>query len=109
MDTKTPSAALLLNHYAALEFASEEMLAAAQNGHWDTVARLEAACSIVIIRLRGMGEGVDLTEAQHLERTRILRTLMENDLKICEICNDTPMRFDAMSFPETPARNMLLH
>lgn len=108
MDTKITSAALLLNHYAALEFASEEMLAAAQNGQWDNVARLEAACSIVIIRLRGLGEGVDLTEVQHMERTRILRTIMENDLRICEICNDTPMSFDAMAMPHAPA-GMLLH
>ena len=107
MRDKTPSAALLLNHYAALEFASEEMLLAAHAGQWDNVTRLEAACAVVIVRLRGMGEGVSLTESQQRRRTRILQTIMENDLEICRICQQAPMRFDALCLSSAPASTLL--
>lgn len=107
MPDRIPSAALLLNHYAALEFASEEMLLAAQAGQWDNVTRLEAACAVVIVRLRGMGEGVTLSESQQRQRTRILQTIMENDLEICRICQEAPMRFDAVCMSSAPVSNLL--
>ncbi|MES3009250.1 MAG: flagellar protein FliT [Pseudomonadota bacterium] len=107
MSEKTPSAALLLNHYAALEFASEEMLLAAHAGQWDNVTRLEAACAVVIVRLRGMGEGVALTESQQRQRTRILQTIMENDLEICRICQEPPLRFDPVYLSSAPVSNLL--
>lgn len=107
MTDKTPSAALLLNHYAALEFASEEMLLAAHAGQWDNVTRLEAACAVVIVRLRGMGEGVALSESQQRQRTRILQSIMENDLEICRICQAPPMRSDPMYLSSAPVSNLL--
>ena len=107
MPNKTPSAALLLNHYAALEFASEEMLLAAHAGQWDNVTRLEAACAVVIVRLRGMGEGVTLNESQQRQRTRILQTIMENDLEICRICQVPPMRYDTVCISSAPVSNLL--
>ncbi len=107
MTDKVPSAAVLLNHYAALEFASEEMLQAAHAGQWDSVARLEAACAVVIVRLRGMGEGVALTESQQRQRTRILQTIMENDLEICRICQNESHPLDAICLSSVPASNLL--
>ncbi|MES2423157.1 MAG: flagellar protein FliT [Pseudomonadota bacterium] len=107
MPSKNTSAAMLLNHYTALEFASEEMLAAAQSGQWDNVARLEAACAVVIVRLQGLAEDISLDERQQRQRSRIMHAIMANELEICRICQKTPADSDDNCQPTLPASKLL--
>ena len=93
---RSPSAALRL--YAALEGASQEMLAAARAGDWDTVCRLEGACAVVIARLREMVCDTPLSREEQAERTRILRAILANDAEIRRICEPLPSFLDPRSF-----------
>ena len=88
-----------LRWYAALECASQEMLAAARAGDWDTVCRLEGACAVVIARLREIARDTPLSREEQSERTRILRAILANDAEIRRICQPLPSLLDARAFP----------
>ena len=86
----------LLRFYAALEYASEEMLQAARSGDWDAVCRLEGACSVVIARLREVSATETFHPGEQPERLRILRSILANDAEIRRIGQPLP------TFLETP-------
>ena len=86
----------MLRYYAALEYASEEMLQAARSGDWDAVCRLEGACSVVIARLRAISGTETFEPGEQPERVRILRSILANDAEIRRIGQPLP------SFLDTP-------
>lgn len=90
MHPTPPTATIVMNHYVALGCASEEMLDAARRGHWDSVMRLEAACTVIILRLRELAQTAILTTAQKRQRAHILQTIMANDAEVCRICDQLP-------------------
>ena len=87
-----------LRWYAALECASQEMLAAARAGDWDTVCRLEGGCGVVVSRPREIARDTPLSREEQSERTRILRAILANDAEIRRICEPLPSFLDARSF-----------
>lgn len=88
----------LLNHYAALEAASHEMLRAAREGDWDSVCHLEGACAVVIAKVRVLTQEQPLAPQEQRERMRILRTILANDAEIRRICQPMPAMLDARAF-----------
>jgi flagellar protein FliT len=98
----------LLNHYAALETASHEMLRAARAGDWDSVCHLEGACTVVIAKVRLLAQEQPLRPNEQQERMRILRTILANDAEIRRICQPLPSMLDARAFP-LAVHNMTMH
>lgn len=94
----------LLRHYAMLESASEEMLRAASCGDWDSVCRLEAACAVVIARLRALTQEQPLPAHEQGERLRILRSILDNDAAIRRISEPLPAGIDFGRAGAGPAR-----
>ena len=86
-----------LRWYAALECASQEMLAAARAGDWDTVCRLGGGCAVGVARLREIARDTPLSREEQSERTRILRAILANDAEIRRICEPLPSFLDARS------------
>ncbi len=84
----------LLRCYAVLESASEEMLHAARSGDWDSVCRLEAACTVVIAQLRQLALEQPLSAREQGERLRILRSILANDAAIRRITQPLPATLD---------------
>jgi flagellar protein FliT len=80
----------LLGCYEVLESASAEMLQAARRGDWDSVCRLEAACCVMIARLRALAETDALRPGEQPERMRILRSILANDAQLRRICEPLP-------------------
>ncbi len=100
------SPSLLLRHYAMLGAASDEMLQAARSGDWDSVCRLEAACVVVIARLRALAREQPLPAREHEERLRILRVILANDAAIRRISQPLPAVMDRIA---AAPPGMLLH
>lgn len=88
----------LMPYYQALECASQEMLAAARAGDWDSVCRLEGACTVMIAKLRELSRSRQLDEVDQAERMRILRTIVANDAEIRQLCEPLPQLTDPRSF-----------
>ena len=86
-----------LRYYAALECASQEMLDAARAGDWDTVCRLEGACTVVIGKLKMFSREMPLLPAEQPERMRILKAIVANDAEIRRICHPLPAFLDSRS------------
>jgi flagellar protein FliT len=80
----------LLTYYEAIERASADMLAAARNGNWDDVLKLEGACVLLISQLkqaaqeRSQGTPESQEQARELARTksRIMQRILVNDAEI---------------------------
>lgn len=96
--TPMGSAESVLRYYLALEAASHDMLAAAQAGDWDSVCRLEGACSVVIVKLRKEAQDHPLKPDEQAERMRVLRTILANDAEIRRICDPWPTFMDSQIF-----------
>lgn len=88
----------VLGYYAALEYASSEMLEAARSGDWDSVCRLEGACAVVIGKLRQVALEQPLKPRQQPERMRILRAILSNDAAIRRMSEPLPACIDPRSF-----------
>ena len=56
----------LLSYYEAIEQASADMLAAARDGNWDQVVKLEGACVLLISQLK---HAADAAAARHARRS----------------------------------------
>ena len=89
-------------YYAALEGASHAMLDAARAGDWDTVCRLEGACTVVIARLRRIRREQPEVDIDPAERLRILRTIVANDAEVRRIAQPLPSFFDSQPGGWTP-------
>ena len=96
-----------LRYYEALETASRDMLDAAREGDWDRVARLEAACALVIGKLRQIAHMNQLSEAGRQNKLRILKNILANDAEIRRITEALPEQFEAVLAPTQEYRRML--
>ena len=78
----------LLNYYEAIERASADMLAAARDGKWDEVLKLEGACVLLISQLKHAAQEPEAPagDAQSLEaakaKSRIMQRILVNDAEI---------------------------
>ena len=80
----------LLTYYEAIERASADMLAAARNGNWDEVLKLEGACVLLISQLKHAAQdpepqaGTPDPQAQAAVRakSRIMQRILVNDAEI---------------------------
>lgn len=97
-----------LRYYEALETASADMLDAARDGDWDRVARLEAACALVIGKLRQIAHLNQLNENGRQSKLRILKTILANDAEIRRITEALPAQFESALSP-TPEYRRMLH
>lgn len=72
----------LLSYYQALEAASTNMLAAAQRGDWNEVARLEDACGSLIDELQSVARQTVLASEQLAARSGLMQRILANDAQI---------------------------
>jgi flagellar protein FliT len=80
----------LLTYYEAIERASADMLAAARNGNWDEVLKLEGACVLLISQLKHAAQdhepGTPVRDERALEaaraKSRIMQRILVNDAEI---------------------------
>ena len=72
----------LLNYYEAIEHASQDMLDAARAGDWDTVARLEGACEVLIAQLKHAASVRVLPAEEMVLKGRIMQRILLNDAEI---------------------------
>ena len=81
----------LLNYYEAIERASADMLAAARDGKWDEVLKLEGACVLLISQLKHAAQdpGSDGRDPRAVEaakaKSRIMQRILVNDAEIRQL------------------------
>jgi len=72
----------LMTYYKAIEQASADMLAAARNGDWDQVVKLEGACVLLISQLKNAARSADLDSETARAKSRIMQRILVNDAEI---------------------------
>ena len=81
----------LLSYYEAIERASADMLAAAREGNWDEVVKLEGACVLLISQLKNAAHDAPPAQApvQAQEaasaKSRIMQRILINDAEIRQL------------------------
>jgi flagellar protein FliT len=86
----------LLRYYEAIERASADMLAAARDGKWDDVLKLEGACVLLISQLKTAAQGdagaaqdkpaaATLTAEAAKLKSRIMQRILVNDAEIRQL------------------------
>ena len=75
----------LLNYYEAIEKASQDMLAAARQGNWDQVLKLEGACALLISQLKNDAAGRRLGADEAKFKSRIMQRILVNDAQIRQL------------------------
>lgn len=73
---------MLIDYYKAIEDSSVRMLEAAKAEDWDGVVRFEGTCAVLIEQLRQRAKTEDLNEATRMEKSRIMRRILQNDAQI---------------------------
>ncbi|MGE4244070.1 flagellar protein FliT [Ramlibacter sp.] len=117
MPTFTPEARMatrgepseMLRQYLALERASEEMLRAARSGDWDSVCRIEGACTVIVTRLREQLLHGQPPAHEQAERTRILHAILANDAAVRELCQPSTSILDLEEIANSLPANKRLH
>ena len=77
--------ASLLNYYQAIEKASQDMLAAARQGNWDQVLKLEGACALLISQLKQSAVAKPLGNDEAQFKSRIMQRILVNDAEIRQL------------------------
>lgn len=72
----------LLTVYEAIESASEQMLAAARDGDWDQVVKLEGACALLISQLKHAATRLELGRDERQLKGRIMKRILVNDAEV---------------------------
>jgi flagellar protein FliT len=72
----------LLDHYHAIEATSQKMLLSAQSGYWEEVVECEAACTLMISKLRDLSQIESLSPEARREKTGIMKRILKNDAQI---------------------------
>lgn len=72
----------LLGYYEAIEQASADMLAAARDGNWDEVVKIEGACVLLIAQLKHAAAQLPLAPEEAQLKTRIMQRVLLNDAEI---------------------------
>jgi flagellar protein FliT len=73
---------MLIDYYKAIEDSSAKMLEAAKVQDWDEVVRCEGACAVLIEQLRSRAQVESLDDAAKVEKSRIMRRILNNDAQI---------------------------
>ncbi len=72
----------LIDYYKAIEDSSVKMLEAAEAADWDGVVRIESVCAVLIEQLRSHAKCEELSPAGRVEKSRIMRRILQNDAQI---------------------------
>jgi flagellar protein FliT len=72
----------LMTYYKAIEQASADMLAAARQGDWDQVVKLEGACVLLISQLKSAASSTELDKELARNKSRIMQRILVNDAEI---------------------------
>ena len=87
----------LLSYYEAIERASADMLAAARQGNWDEVVKLEGACVLLISQLKNAAQDPPTLQVQFpaqvqaqareaaSAKSRIMQRILINDAEIRQL------------------------
>lgn len=75
----------LLHYYQAIERASQDMLAAARQGNWDEVLKLEGACVLLISQLKSHAAEAPLGADEAQFKSRIMQRILVNDAEIRQL------------------------
>ncbi len=86
----------LLDHYRALEAASQRMLAAARCAQWDEVARIEQASRQLIARLEEAARRDPMRVVDRSERMRILHRIVVVDAEVRHLAQPWLASLDRM-------------
>ncbi len=76
------SSSRLIDYYKALEDSSLKMLQAAQLQDWESVARYEGTCAVLIEQLRYQARNETLLPEQRKLKSEIMRRILRNDAEI---------------------------
>lgn len=79
MDTR------LVDYYEAIERASADMLAAARDGDWNEVVKLEGACVLLIAQLKHAAATRPLPPDEQQRKTSIMQRIVRNDAEIRQL------------------------
>jgi len=85
MPLDPPTAVSLLAYYEAIEQASHDMLAAAREGNWDRVVKLEGACALLISQLKHAAAHKPLAPDEAQLKSRIMQRILLNDAEIRQL------------------------
>lgn len=80
-----PVGQTLLQYYEAIEQASQDMLAAAREGNWDRVVKLEGACAVLISQLKHAAAEQRLAGEEAQLKARIMQRILLNDAEIRQL------------------------
>lgn len=86
----------LLNYYEAIEKASVDMVAAARQGNWDQVLKLEGACALLISQLKNDAAGRALGADESKFKSRIMQRILINDAQIRQLAEPWIDELDSM-------------
>jgi flagellar protein FliT len=73
---------VLIGTYKAIEESSAKMLEAAKAQDWDGVVRFEGVCAVLIERLRQGARLENLNAEARVEKSHIMRRILQNDAQI---------------------------
>lgn len=73
---------ILIDYYKAIEDSSLKMLEAAKAEDWDGVVRFEGVCAVLIEKLRHRARTEELDASTRIEKSRIMRRILNNDAQI---------------------------
>lgn len=76
---------MLIDYYKAIEDSSRKMLEAAKVCDWDSVARFEGACAVLIEQLRARARSEELSLEARREKTLIMQRILINDAQIRDL------------------------
>lgn len=86
---------MLIDYYKAIEDGSARMLEAAKAEDWDGVVRCEGICAILIEQLRHHAKTEELDSASRIEKTKIMRRILQNDAQIRYLAEPSLAHFDS--------------
>ncbi len=93
----------LLEHYRALEAASQHMLAAARRERWDEVARIEQASKALIADLKDAARRHPMSRDDRTEKMRILHRIVLVDAEVRHLAQPWLASLDRVLSGRPPA------
>ncbi len=85
VDVLLPIGTPLICYYEAIEQASAEMLAAAREGNWNEVAKLEGVCAVLIAQLKEAATKQSLPPEEQSPKARLMQRILLNDAEIRDL------------------------
>lgn len=85
---------MLIDYYKAIEDSSARMLEAAKMEDWDGVVRYEGTCAVLIEQLRHHAKTEELDASARIEKSKIMRRILNNDAQIRYLAEPWLAHFD---------------